>query len=350
MSDLQNKLISLTYPSLLHTGDNNEAFPDNGVVQMEDGTGIKSSLFLGKSGQGAVINGHLDVFANSIGTPNRIVGFTTMHGSNLTLSATPSNGQFTLSAATIRITGTTNNITGITNNMFGTTNNINGITNIGGGPTHINSGLIGMTAGTLHSRTVSCLNFKIRAMDFPVTAVENQVLVGRDGNVKFESIDTITSTNTRTITRTVYNDPQNGLPTATGFTLPQSTTDGSGNVWVGVDITGISPGAKACIFFLRMTPDGNNLGGFGDSTNYLPDGQELILVASNEESGTDRSAYPIYHEAYDSDGSNLRSRSGIQFSCPIRNVAGESNLYFQNRGKGLGKAVNFQIFVIANQF
>lgn len=54
---LTNQFISDTYNSLLHVGLS--AFPNSGVVNVEDGEGKHSSLSIGLSGEGATLTGQL---------------------------------------------------------------------------------------------------------------------------------------------------------------------------------------------------------------------------------------------------------------------------------------------------
>lgn len=167
MSTLRDKLISATFPSLLHTSDNAE-FDSTGVIQMQDGNGNPSSLFLGRHNQGAQITGNFLV----TGTTHRVIGATTLVGGFIALSST---ANMVLSGNTIRLTcgsptaGGKNTILGNTD-ILGTTHNINGSTliTINGTTTTINGTTTNLN-GTSTNITGTQLNIRATGSGSDVT-------------------------------------------------------------------------------------------------------------------------------------------------------------------------------------
>lgn len=373
MSDLRDKLISSTFPSLLHT-TNDAVLPTTGVVLIEDGSGNPSALSLGLSGRGATITGNLTV----AGTTNRIIGATTLVGTTIALSST---GNLTLSGITNRITGVSNTITGNTtingvvslngaSNAIAGTVTIQGATTVNdnatitgnasitgtttiGGTTTVNDNLnvvgnFDVTGTTVIDGTTTIndnLNvtgtadvagLRIVEMDFPTVAVNGQILVGNSsGNVQFTDISNVVSTGPNTYTKTQYLTPT-GLPT--GVTFNMSSTE---NSFIGVTLPSTWTGeetVKGGVFFLEMTSI------LSDVTTYQ------IAVSPEGPNGTsnqDRTTYPVALFY-----SSANSKLGVQFQCPVQPATSPTNtpsLWFRYSGTSTG-SVSFKLYTIAKQY
>lgn len=348
MATLQDKLISASYPSLLHHSDQTTGLPADEVGLIEDGSGVATALSLGRADNGATITGNFNVFGNT----NKIVGSTTLHGTSHTLSANPTSGVIILSAFNNRIIGTTNNILATTNNINASINNFNAITtNIGntasssickitspnfiatstlvtslsvGSITYPNTAsgksgqpLVANAAGdvaftnSLGALTVTGLT--VGSIDYPNTAsgTSGQILVSNGNDVVFSPIGDITSSDPDIITQTKF--PTSPSSSNNNTTI---TTPGTEN-WQTVSFSGGSlAGYKGVILYIEPT------------TTIQDEDKWLKLEASPDQTRI----FPVYLAIAD-DAHDNQYLFGTQFMCPITESNGDFYIR-QNRSSG----------------